>query len=123
MLELLISKLIALLPTISSITKENHEIRKNALSSISLALTETYLYYSRLERGEQKDLHTEAQLAKLWAASAVPISFFDKDLAESCERKAGYWNNPEGYSKERVASLGIELDSVKKRYMELLLKK
>jgi hypothetical protein len=123
MIEYVIQKLIALLPTIGLITKENREIRQKALTSIALALNETYLYYSGLDRGEKRNFDTEAQLSKYWSESAVHISFFDKELAEICEYKSDYWINPDNYTDEKVSSLGIELDSVRKRYRDILLKK
>jgi len=123
MIEFVIEKLIALLPTIGIITKENRERREKALIAISNALNETYLYYSKLDRGEERNFDTEAQLSKYWAETAVHISLYDRDLAEICDYKSNYWINPDNYSNEKVTLLGIELDSIHKKYQDLLLKK
>ena len=120
MIEFVIQKLIALLPTLSELSRENREIRKRALSSISNALNETYLYYSNLERVGSRDFDKEAALSKLWANSAVHISFFDTELAQICEQKSDYWIKPENWSSEKIASTGIELNSVREKYRELL---
>jgi hypothetical protein len=97
----LIKSLGLLFDKITSLRKENKVEFDNALRRISHALNETYLYYSNIEStGPNKN--TEAQLARLWAAAAIPIRHFDKNLAMACEHKSEYWANPASFSNSDI---------------------
>ena len=119
MLEFVIDKLIGLLGPISTLSREKRELKDNALRAISTALTETYIYYSSLERGAERSLDTEAQLARYWSAAAIPLRHIDMALAEVCENKAEYWISPERYSDEQIKAMGIKLGDVKRAYRQL----
>lgn len=119
MLDQIIAKLCDALPIIRDIRKDNRELADNALRSISHALTETYLYYSRLAR-KGRDRDNEEQLARYWAAAAIPLRHIDRELAIICENKAEYWLNPESYAAEDIERYGIGLDQVRRRYRECL---
>lgn len=68
-----------------------------------------------------KDLKNENKLVRLWASAAVLIRHLDRDLAQICDRKSGYWRNPDIWSDESIKSLGIRLTDVQERYRQLLL--
>jgi len=102
------------------LTKDRRELKDNALRAISHALTETYLYYRRMELGKGRDNDIEAQLSKYWSAAAIPIRHIDPNLAQLCEHKSDYWVNPDRWDQKKVKKIGIGLEQVRKRYRALL---
>ncbi len=101
---------------IVTLTTERRELKDQALSSISNALTATYLYYDGLDRGNARNRDTEGMLAHYWAAVAIPMRHFNLELADRCARKSEYWINPERYSDQEIKALGIKLKDVKQAY-------
>ena len=120
MIERVVEQLISLLGPIAKLSKEKRELRDNALRSISNALNETYLYYRDIKRGKGRDPEVEAQLSRYWSAAAIPIRHIDNELANICEYKSEYWINPDNWNDGKIESLGIGLESVRKRYRSLL---
>jgi len=120
MLEMVATKLTALLGPLRAMSKDNRETRDNALRAISHALNETYIYYRGLDRGEERNLEIEDQLSRYWAAAAIPIRHLDSELAMICEHKSEYWLNPEQWTSEQVSEFGIELERVRDNYRNLL---
>lgn len=120
MLEMVATKLTALLGPLRAMSKDNREMRDNALRAISHALNETYIYYRGLDRGEERNLEIEDQLSRYWAAAAIPIRNLDSELAMICEHKSEYWLNPEQWTSEQVSEFGIELERVRDNYRNLL---
>ena len=120
MIENVFNNLKALLKLIKNLSREQRELRDNALRSISYALNETYIYYQSIERGHHRNTDTEEQLSKYWAAAAIPMRHIDKDLAMTCDLKSEYWINPENWDNDRIIEVGIELNDIRKRYRELV---
>lgn len=123
MLEFVIEKLIGLLGTIATLSKEKRDLRDNALRAISTALLETKLYYRNRQSGGDRNMDTGAQLAKYWAAAAIPIRHIDEELAMTCEYKADFWIGPDNWTGEEVDRLGINLEDVTDAYRKLAMPK
>ncbi|MBF8177028.1 MAG: hypothetical protein K2Y13_06115 [Burkholderiaceae bacterium] len=119
MLEYVLEKLINLLGPIATLSKDKRELKDNALSAISIALTETKLYYRDRERGKPRNPKTEAKLAKVWAAAAIPLRHIDEELAMACQHKAEFWIAPENWNAEELSRLGIRLSDVSSAYHRL----
>lgn len=119
MIEILVDKLIALMGPISTLSRERRELKDSALRAISIALQETKIYYSALERRVDRDFDTEAQLVRYWGAAAIPLRHIDEELAMICDRKAEYWINPENWPYDNMEELGIKLVDVTAAYRQL----
>lgn len=116
MLEFLVDNLISLLGPIATLSKDRRDIKDSALRAISTALTETKLYYRDRQSGKPRNMDTEAQLAKYWAAAAIPLRHIDEHLAMICEHKADFWTGPDNWTSEKVKKFGIKLEDVTKAY-------
>lgn len=123
MLEFVVEKLIGLLGPIATLSKDKRDLKDNALRAISTALLETKLYYRDRQAGKPKHLDTEAQLAKYWAAAAIPLRHIDQDLANICEHKADFWTGPENWTDEEATRVGIKLEDVTRAYRTIALPK
>ena len=123
MLEFVVERLIGLLGPIATLSKDKRELKDSALKAVSIALTETKLYYRDREGGKPRNPETEAQLAKYWAAAAIPLRHIDEELAMTCEYKADFWTGPEQWTGEEVARLGMKLEDVTKAYRSLAMPK
>jgi hypothetical protein len=119
-IEWVVERVSALLPAIDKLSSAKRELKDNALRSISHALNETYLYYSSLEKGEERDREIEKQLSRYWAAAAIPLRHIDQELASACEHKSEYWVNPDSWNQAKVDRLGIGLKKVRNQYRALL---
>ena len=111
MIEWVVERFIGLLGPIATMAKDKRELQDNALRAISHALFETKLYYRNLAVTGERNTETESQLAKYWAAAAIPLRHIDQELAMACESKAEYWLNPEQWSNEDLNRLGIRSKS------------
>lgn len=120
MLEYLVGPLKALIKPIQDLARDKRELRDNALRAICHALNETRIYYQGRERGRERNLEVEAQLAKYWAAAAIPIRHIDPELAMVCEAKCDYWINPDNWTDEEIAQSGIALTDLTKTYRDML---
>lgn len=118
-LPFVIERLTALLGPIANLSKEKRDLKDNALRSVLIALMETKEYYQKISRGSARNVDTEAQLAKYWAAAAIPLRHIDKDLAMTCELKAEYWINPDNWDDVKNQNLDISLESVTSEYRKL----
>lgn len=110
----------SLLAPLRAMSKDNREMRDNALRSVSHALNETCIYYRNMERGKPRSTEIEDQLSRYWAAAAIPIRHLDRNLSTICEHKSDYWLNPDRWSDEEIKEFGIELGKVRNEYRELL---
>ena len=64
------------------------------------------------------------QLARYWAAAAVPARHIDEDFAELCLYKSeAWWVNPEEWDSKKIEQYGIDIESVKNKYQAMLLNK
>ncbi len=120
MMEWVVERLIALLGPIGTLSKDRRDLKDNALRSISNALLETKLYYRDLGRGQVRNIETETQLSRYWAAAAIPLRHFDQELAAACENKGHYWLNPEAFTPEEIRRMGIRLEDVSLAYRKLV---
>lgn len=120
MLQWVVERLIGLLGPIAQLQKDKREIADKALSAVSLALNETFIYYRDFEASQTMDREREAQLVRLWSAAAIPLRHIDPELASICEKKAEYWLDPQSWDNQSIRELGIGLESVRDRYREML---
>lgn len=116
----IIERLLQLIPSLTAFSKERRELHENALRAINHALDETCIYYRNIELGKPRDQEVEAQLVRYWSAAAIPMRHIDPELAERCDRKSEYWLNPERHEHKQVLSMGIDLETVRKKYRSLL---
>ena len=93
-----------------------------ALHALNTALCETKDYVSRLNEGESSDRRHEYKLARLWQDASVPLRLIDRDLADRCFMKGGYWMEPDTWSEARVEESRIALDEVRESLRDLLLR-
>ena len=119
MLEFVVDKLIGLLGPIATLSKDKRELKDSALRSISTALLETKIYYRDQKAGKPRSTDTEAQLAKYWAAAAIPLRHIDQDLSTTCEYKAEFWVDPEMWVGANADDFSIKLEDVTKAYRKL----
>jgi hypothetical protein len=120
MLEMIAGKLTALLGPLRAMSKDNREMRDNALRAVSHALNETCIYYRGLERGKERNNEIEDQLSRYWAAAAIPIRHLDRELAMICEQKSEYWLNPYQWTIHDIGRAGIKLEKVREDYRKML---
>ncbi len=83
---------------------------------------ETELYYASYGR-KGRDQEREEQLARYWAAAAIPLRHIDPDMAMTCEHKANFWVNPDNFTAAEVKWFGIGLKKVRGQYQALLFPK
>ncbi|WP_093396666.1 hypothetical protein [Halopseudomonas xinjiangensis] len=120
MIEYVVESLTKLLGPIATLEKDKRELRDNALRAISTALKETQIYYAGMARDYKRNYETEAQLAKYWAAAAIPLRHIDRELAIVCEHKAEYWVSPETWSTDKISEMSIQLSSVANAYKKMI---
>jgi len=120
MIEWVVERFVGLLPTVEKMSSARQNKKDDALVAISKALNETYLYYRDIEGGKARNLETEGELSRLWAAAAIPLRHLDQELASVCEYKSEYWVNPDTWNDEKIKVLGIGLRKVRDDYRRLL---
>jgi hypothetical protein len=120
MFEFVVAQFNALIKPLQELAKDKRELKDNALRSVSHALNETRIYYKSLERGTDRNLEIEAQLAKYWSAAAIPLRHIDPDLAMTCQLKCDYWIAPDRWSEDDLKNNGIALDTLHKAYRRML---
>lgn len=118
--EWLVERLIGLLPAISTLQKDKREVADAALSSIAKALNETALYVAHIDETETRDRSREEELARLWAAAAIPTRHVDDEFSEICQYKSEIWVNPSNWDQQRIREWGLDLRTVADRYKRLL---
>lgn len=116
----LVEKLTAFLETLATLGKAKRELADKALQATSEALTETHLYYRRLDETGERVRSEEDRLVRLWAAAAIPMRHFDQHLAEICQYKSEYWLNPSKWSEAKVREFNIGLSGVQELYRHKL---
>ena len=119
MISEILDKLIKLLGPIATVSQERKNEKDFALRTISNALIETHFYYKELNQSSGKrDQEREKLLVKYWSAAAIPIRRFDIELSNICDEKSLYWINPDNYDSDKIKSLGIDLENIKKAYLK-----
>jgi transcriptional regulator with XRE-family HTH domain len=91
-----------------------------ALLALYVALTKTRSYISELEEGRRPNREKAMVIAQSWNAASVPLRAIDKDLAERCFEKGGYWMNPELWDSKRIESKRIKIEDMFEATRELL---
>jgi hypothetical protein len=86
---------------------------------VQIALNETEIYYTRLDRGLPKCEDTEMQLSRYWSAASIPIRQIDVEFADVCEHKSRYWLNPDSWDQRKIARYKIQLTSVASKVRQL----
>jgi hypothetical protein len=120
MFEFVIAQFNAIIKPLQELAKDKRELKDNALRAVSHALNETRIYYKILERGADRNLEVEAQLAKYWSAAAIPLRHVDPGLAMTCELKCDYWLAPDNWSEQDIKNNGIVLGNLHKTYRRML---
>jgi len=103
-----------------SVKKEQRELADNALRAICTALNETEIYNKRYRRTNRRNLDTEEQLSRYWAAAAIPLRHINRHFSLICEHKSAYWIDPEKWTDQDVQDFKIDLKTVRLRYNSLL---
>jgi len=119
-MEWLVERLVGLIPLIKENAEKRRELADNALSVISRALNETSLYVQHIQNGGAPDRSREEELARYWSAAAIPVRHLDREFAEMCHYKSELWTSPDNWNPEKLTQYGIDLDSVKQKYTDLL---
>jgi len=120
MFEFVVTQFNAIIKPLQELAKDKRELKDNALRAVSHALNETRIYYKTLERGADRNLEVEVQLAKYWSAAAIPLRHIDPDLAMTCDLKCDYWIAPDSWSEDDIKNNGIALDTLHKIYRRML---
>ncbi|MDR5904870.1 hypothetical protein [Franzmannia qiaohouensis] len=100
----------------------NRELADQALSALSLALSETRNYYRDIELGEEPNRSKEKELVRLWSEAAIPARHIDQELSFICSHKADFWVSPSKWKREEIIKAGIDLENVIARYRKMLTK-
>ncbi len=118
----LFDKTLSVLGLIRDHKKQRTELIDLALLALYTALAETRSYLSDLKDGKRRDKKREFAIARLWNTASVPLRQIDKDLAERCFLKGGYWMEPEAWDQKKIEAKGITIDSVFEATRQLLIK-
>ena len=118
----LFDKTISVLGLIRESKKQRTEKIDQALLALYAALAETRSYLSDLKSGKPHDNDRQFAIARLWNTASVPLREIDKDLAEKCFLKGGYWMEPEAWDQQQIEAKGIAIESVFEATRQLLIK-
>ncbi len=118
----LFDKTIAALGLIRERKKARTERTDQALTALYAALAETKAYISDLKAGKPPDSQRQFAIANLWNTASVPLREIDKDLAERCFLKGGYWMEPDAWDQAQLEAKKITIDSVFEATRQLLLR-
>ena len=117
----LIDRLLAALGLIRENRRLQSERIDKALYALYMALNETRSYVSSLNRGMPRNSEKECAIARLWSDASVPLRTIDRDLAERCFIKSGYWLEPDTWSELMIKEQRIGLTQVLKSTRNLLM--
>lgn len=117
----LFDRLLATLGLIRENRKNKVDRTDQALYALYAAVNETKLYAIRLGSGTRRNRKIEFAIAKLWSDASIPLRTIDRDLADRCFEKSGYWLNPEIWTDLKVKRKRIKLDQVEKSLHALLM--
>jgi hypothetical protein len=84
----------------------------DALAAIYAAANETKLYIQKTQRTGKSDRKEEEELSRLWTKAAVPIRYFDKDLADRCLLKGQYWIDPASWRVAEIVQFRIGIEEI-----------
>ena len=117
----LFDKTLAVLGLIRDQKRQRTERTDQALLALYAALAETRSYMSELKQGTAQDTARQFAIAQLWYRASVPLRRIDKDLAERCFLKGGYWMEPNVWEQSQLETKRITIDSVFEATQQLLL--
>ena len=89
----------------------------SALKQIHKALVETQSY---LRRNEERDTDKEFKLSELWYQASIPLRHVDKELANICNLKGGYWSNRDAWDDLKTGEYDIAISNVEEKIRDLL---
>ena len=116
-----LDRVLAVIGLIRENRKQKIERTDNALYALYTALNETNEYVEQLNLGKKRNRKTEYAIAKLWHNASIPLRTIDRDLAERCFIKGGYWLEPDTWSDLQIGKKRIKLSQVFKSTRKLLL--
>lgn len=119
-MEFVINKLFSLLAVFSAKRKEDKQLADDAIRAVSHALNETFLYYQRIDEGQERDREKEESLCKAWSSAAIPLRHIDRELSQICDKKSEYWLDPDSWDMKKIKDSNIGLESVRDKYRKLL---
>jgi len=88
-----------------------------ALNQIYKALTQTQSY---IHRESERNKDKEYQLSELWYRASIPLRHVDKELANICYLKGGYWSSADTWTALETGEYDIDLSNVEYKIHELL---
>lgn len=101
--------------------REHSDAQKDlALTAIISVTNETKIYIQKVQKTGTTDRSTEEKLSRMWAATAIPLRHFDRDLSSRCLVKSEYWLNPDNYSAPDIAKFRIGIEQVYRDAKNLL---
>ena len=102
--------------------KQRTEKVDHALLALYTALSETRAYITDREKGKRRNHEREFEIARLWQSASIPLRTIDKEFAERCFDKGGYWMEPDIWDKKLIEEKGIAIDAVFDATRKLLVK-
>lgn len=102
--------------------KRRNERTDQALYALYTALNETKAYVEKLNSGKRRNRETEWAIASLWHDASVPLRDVDRELADKCFIKGGYWMEPDTWTEMKIEEKQIKLDQVMESTRKLLMK-
>jgi hypothetical protein len=118
----LFDKALSVLGLIRDKKQRRTEKTDQALLALYDALAETRSYISELQSGKPQNREREFAIARLWSTASVPLREIDRELAERCFEKGGYWMEPEAWDSKRIEAKGIKIESMFEATRQLLRK-
>jgi hypothetical protein len=80
--------------------------------AILAAAVETKIYLQTLERNPNRNRQEELELARLWQKAAIPIRYFDPDLAQACLDRVGDWIQPPEWSSNELQTKRADIQEI-----------
>ncbi len=110
-------KILNIIGLVKSGKLERDEKIDKALEEIHKALIQTQSY---LHREGARDTDIEYRLSKLWYQASVPLRHVDRELANICNLKGGYWSSPDAWDDLSTGEYDIAITNVETKIRELL---
>ena len=102
--------------------KRRTEKTDQALFALYTALAESRAYITDRSNGKRRNRDREFTIAKLWHAASVPLREIDREFAERCFLKGGYWMEPDIWDKKQIEEKGIAIETVFEETRKLLVR-
>lgn len=118
----LFDKVLAGIGLIRDDKKRRTEKTNQALFALYAALAESRSYIAERAAGKRRNRDKEFAIARLWHAASVPLREIDREFAERCFVKGGYWMEPDAWDKKRIREKGIAIENVFDETRKLLVR-